>query len=41
MTAGLSRVGTVLLGAGVGGLNYMRSVDAMAEGYFQFLDEYQ
>ncbi|MDA9224711.1 hypothetical protein N9P17_07385 [Tateyamaria sp.] len=41
MTAGLSRVGTVLLGAGVGGLNYMKSVDAMAEGYFQFLDEYQ
>lgn len=41
LNAGLRRIGTVLLGAGVGGLNYMESVNAMSEGYFRFLDEYQ
>ena len=41
MNAGLSRIGTVLLGAGVGGMNYVVAVNAMAEGYFQFLDDYQ
>jgi O-acetyl-ADP-ribose deacetylase (regulator of RNase III) len=35
------RVGTVLLGAGVGGINYMNVIEAMSEGYFDFLDEYQ
>lgn len=38
---GVKNVGTVLLGAGVGGLDYMKSVAAMAEGYFDFLDMYQ
>lgn len=41
MQNSISRVGTVLLGAGVGGLNYIASVNAMANGYFQFLDEFQ
>ncbi len=41
MNSGVTRIGTVLLGAGVGGMNYMVSVNAMAEGYFKFLDEYQ
>lgn len=41
MNVGLARIGTVILGAGVGGMSYMASVGAMAEGYFQFLDEYQ
>ena len=41
MNAGLVRIGTVLLGSGVGGMSYMNSVSAMADGYFQFLDEYQ
>lgn len=41
MGAGLTRIGTVLLGAGVGGMTYINSVKAMADGYFQFLDEYQ
>ena len=41
MDAGLARIGTVLLGAGVGGMSYINSVNAMADGYFQFLDDFQ
>jgi O-acetyl-ADP-ribose deacetylase (regulator of RNase III) len=41
MDAGLARIGTVLLGAGVGGMTYTKSVNAMADGYFQFLDDHQ
>lgn len=36
-----SRIGTVLLGAGIGGINYMHAIAAMSEGYFDFLDEFQ
>jgi O-acetyl-ADP-ribose deacetylase (regulator of RNase III) len=38
---GVQRIGTVLLGAGVGGINYLKVVEAMAEGYFEYLDEFE
>jgi O-acetyl-ADP-ribose deacetylase (regulator of RNase III) len=39
--AGIKRVGSVLLGAGVGGGDPRKCLEAMGEGYFDFLDEVQ
>jgi O-acetyl-ADP-ribose deacetylase (regulator of RNase III) len=38
---GVKNVGTVVLGAGVGGVNYLSAIEAMSEGYFDFLDDHQ
>ena len=36
---GISRVGTVLLGGGVGGVNTDTALAAMSEGYFRAYEE--
>ena len=41
MDAGFARIGTIILGAGVEGMSYVDSVNAMADGYLQFLDDFQ